>query len=60
MKDTNSKVSRPVAIVITDENGNKLEPYEEVHIDVDEDNVGTVVEMLGKRKGQIAKHEQQR
>ena len=47
------QVSRPVAIVITDENGNKLEPYEEVHIDVDEDNVGTVVEMLGKRKGQM-------
>ena len=47
------QVSRPIAIVITDENGNKLEPYEEVHIDVDDENVGTVVEMLGKRKGQM-------
>ena len=47
------QVSRPIAIVITDENGNKQEPFEEVHIDIDEENVGTVVEMLGKRKGKM-------
>lgn len=47
------QVSRPEAIVITDENGNKLEPYEEVHVDVDADFVGSVVEMLGARHGKM-------
>jgi len=41
------QVSRPEAIILTDEKGNKTEPYEEVHVDVDSDNVGVVVEMLG-------------
>ncbi len=45
------QVSRPEAIIITDEDGKKLEPYEEVHVDVDTDYVGVVVEMLGERRG---------
>ena len=45
------EVSRPEAIVIEGENGEPLEPYEEVHIDVLEADVGTVVEMLGSRQG---------
>ena len=47
------QVSRPEAIIIEDENGRKLEPFEEVHIDVDSDSVGIVVEMLGQRKGKM-------
>jgi len=47
------QVSRPEAIIIDDENGRKLEPFEEVHIDVDSDSVGIVVEMLGQRKGKM-------
>ncbi|MCD4753994.1 MAG: translational GTPase TypA [Anaerolineaceae bacterium] len=45
------EVSRPEAIVIEDENGIKMEPYEEVHIDVIQDYIGVVVEMLGSRQG---------
>ena len=47
------QVSRPEAIVITDEDGTKLEPYEEVHVDVDSEYVGAVVEMLGARRGKM-------
>ncbi|MGB4595012.1 MAG: translational GTPase TypA [Anaerolineaceae bacterium] len=47
------QVSRPEAIVITDADGNKLEPYEEVHVDVDSEFVGAVVEMLGARRGKM-------
>lgn len=47
------QVSRPEAIIIENEDGEKLEPFEEVHIDVDSDYVGAVVEMLGQRRGQM-------
>ncbi len=47
------QVSRPEAIVVTDETGKKLEPYEEVHVDVDQEYVGAVVEMLGARRGKM-------
>lgn len=47
------QVSRPEAIIVEDESGQKFEPFEEVHIDVDSDSVGTVVEMLGQRKGKM-------
>ena len=47
------QVSRPEAIFIEDENGKMLEPYEEVHIDTHADTVGTVVEMLGSRRGEM-------
>ncbi len=45
------QVSRPEVIYHEDENGNLLEPFEEVHIDVPADTVGIVVEMLGTRRG---------
>lgn len=47
------QVSRPEAIIIEKENGEKYEPFEEVHIDVDSNYVGAVVEMLGQRRGQM-------
>ena len=47
------QVSRPEAIVVTTEDGTKLEPFEEVHVDVDAEYVGAVVEMLGQRRGRM-------
>jgi GTP-binding protein len=47
------QVSRPEAIVIENESGEKFEPFEEVHIEVDPTYVGAVVEMLGQRRGQM-------
>ncbi len=44
------QVSRPRAI-IKEENGIKMEPYEYVVIDAPADTIGTVIEMLGNRKG---------
>jgi GTP-binding protein len=46
------QVSQP-QVIIKEENGQKLEPYEEVTIDVPEQYSGTIIETLGKRKGQM-------
>ncbi len=42
-------ISRP-EVVIKEENGVKMEPYEHLVIDVPEEHGGTVIEKLGKRK----------
>lgn len=47
------QVSRPEVIFLKGANGETLEPYEEVDIDISPDTVGTVVEMLGGRKGRM-------
>jgi GTP-binding protein len=47
------QVSRPEVIYHQDENGETLEPFEEVHIETSPDTVGVVVEMLGGRRGQM-------
>jgi GTP-binding protein len=47
------QVSRPEAILKPGADGQLLEPFEEVHIETSSDTVGTVVEMLGTRKGQM-------
>jgi GTP-binding protein len=46
-------VSRPRVITRADESGALLEPYEEVLVDLPESFVGTVIEGLGKRKGEL-------
>jgi GTP-binding protein len=46
-------VSRPKVLFHIDESGNKLEPIEEVVIDVDDEFSGTVVEQLSQRKGSM-------
>lgn len=46
-------ISRPTVLFKTDENGQKLEPFEEVQIDLDSEFVGTVVESMSLRKGQM-------
>jgi len=45
--------SRPEVIVRRDENDRLLEPIEHVTVDVPEAHVGTVIENLGKRKGEM-------
>mgnify|MGYP006274075563 FL=1 len=45
-------VARP-RVVFREEGGQRLEPIEEVTIDVDEDYAGTVVEKLTARKGEL-------
>jgi GTP-binding protein len=48
------EVSKPEVIYSTDpETGDLLEPVEEVHIEVAEGQIGTVVELLGARRGQM-------
>ncbi len=42
------QVSKP-AVIIKEENGEKLEPYEELMLDVPEESVGTIIEQLGTR-----------
>jgi GTP-binding protein len=47
------QVSRPEVIYQQGEDGETLEPFEEVHIETSPDTVGVVVEMLGVRRGQM-------
>ncbi len=47
-------VSRPRVVMQSDPStGQRLEPVEEVIIDVDEDNTGAVVQKLGERRGDL-------
>jgi GTP-binding protein len=47
-------VSRPRVVIVTDpETGQKLEPVEEVIIDVDEQHSGVVVQKLSERKAEL-------
>ncbi len=47
------QVSRPTVIFQHDQEGQILEPYEEVQIQIPPDTVGAVVELLGKRRGEM-------
>jgi GTP-binding protein len=47
------QVSRPRVIMRTGEQGERLEPYEELAIDVPEEYMGTVFEKLGPRKAEM-------
>ena len=46
------QVSQP-QVIIKEEQGEKLEPYEEVRVDVPEAKAGAVIEKLAKRRGQM-------
>ena len=46
------QVSQP-QVIIKEENGKKLEPYEELIIDVPTESSGTVIEKINKRKGMM-------
>jgi len=47
------QVSKPEVIFRKGEAGETLEPFEEVHVEVAESHIGTVIEMLGNRRGQM-------
>ena len=47
------QVSRPEVLLRQNAEGETLEPFEEVHVETSSDTVGTVVEMLGARRGQM-------
>lgn len=47
------QVSRPRVITRLDPDGRKLEPFEELSIDVPEDFLGVVIEKLGPRKAEM-------
>jgi GTP-binding protein len=47
------QVSRPRVITRTAEDGRRLEPYEELAIDVPEEHLGVVFEKLGPRKAEL-------
>ena len=47
------QVSKPEAIFHQGENGELLEPFEELHIETSPESVGAVVEMLGNRRGKM-------
>jgi len=47
------QVSRPRVITRRGEDGARLEPYEEVQVDVPEGMVGIVMEKMGPRRGEI-------
>ena len=53
-------ISRPRVVYREDENGNPMEPVEEVTIDVDEEFSGPVVEKLGKRRAELQGDEDRR
>jgi GTP-binding protein len=46
------QVTRP-QVIIKEENGIRLEPFEELTIDVDKQYMGTVIEKLGELKGKL-------
>src|SRR5215207_9978380 len=47
------QVSRPRVIIKTGLSGERLEPYEELAIDVPEEFLGAVIEKLGPRRGEM-------
>src|SRR5881275_371297 len=47
------QVSRPRVITRVGPSGERLEPYEELSIDVPEEYLGTVIEKLGPRRGEM-------
>jgi GTP-binding protein len=47
------QVSRPEVIFHKADDGELLEPYEEVHVETSNETVGIVVEMLGSRRGKM-------
>ncbi len=46
------QVSRP-EVILHEENGKKLEPYEQLEIEVSQDVLGPVVELAGQRRGAL-------
>jgi len=52
------QVTRP-QVIMREENGKTVEPYEELTVDVDEQYMGSVIEKLGALKGQMLEMNQE-
>jgi GTP-binding protein len=52
------QVTRP-QVLYKEENGDRLEPYEDLTVDVDENYMGRVIENLGSRKGLLLEMKQE-
>lgn len=52
------QVSRP-NVIFKEVDGKKMEPFEELTIDVGEESMGTIIESLGIRKGQLLEMSQE-
>ena len=52
-REVGMTVSRPRVLFQTDEAGNRIEPMEEVTIDVDDEFSSTVVDSMNRRKGEM-------
>jgi len=52
-------ITPPAVVTQTDENGQQLEPYESVYIDVDLEYVSNIVENLNNRKAVLLDAEEQ-
>ena len=50
-------VGKPVVLIKTDENGNKLEPVERAVLDIPEQYIGDVSELFQKRRGILSSYE---
>ncbi len=46
-------VSRPRVVFQKDENGNLLEPFETLSIDIEEEHQGSIMEVMGNRKAEL-------
>ena len=46
-------VSPPKVLYKTDENGDKLEPIEEITMDLDEEHSSKVIDSMNRRKGKL-------
>lgn len=46
-------ISRPRVLFQTDENGQRMEPIEEITVDVDDPYTGIVIEKISNRKGEL-------
>lgn len=51
-EDYELAISKP-EVIVREENGEQLEPYERLTVDVEESNQGTVMEKLGERRGEL-------
>ncbi len=47
------EVSRPEVIMREGDDGERLEPYEKIFIESSSETIGTVIEMLGRRRGRM-------
>ena len=51
-EDYELAISKP-EVIMREENGEQLEPYENLTVDVEEQHQGSIMEKLGERRGEL-------